>query len=206
METTVILADGAFPVHIKPLEALKSASRIICCDGSVEALVRYGLEPSAIVGDMDSISPALTLQYADRIFIDKNQETNDLTKAVLWCAARDYKDLLLVGATGKRDDHSIGNISLLAEYAEYCSVKLLTDTGTFIFLNESSVINSIPGQQISVFSINPDVEISSEGLKYPLNRRRLRNWWEGTLNEALGDKFRLNFSKGRVLVYLKYTI
>lgn len=200
----VILADGFFPVHEIPLGYLANAGRIICCDGSAEALVNAGMEPFAIVGDMDSLSDELTSRFADRIYVDNNQESNDLTKAVLWCHETGFNDLVIVGATGKREDHTIGNISLLAEYSKYVSVKLVTDTGYFLPFNESCRISAYPGQQVSVFSIDPLTAITSEGLKFKLDKMKLTNWWKATLNESTGDSFSLDFAGGTLIVFLKF--
>jgi thiamine pyrophosphokinase len=201
---TVVVADGTFPKHEIPLDYLKKAENIICCDGSAEALVIEGFTPDAIVGDMDSISEELASRFADRIYIDSGQDTNDLTKAVEWCSAKGYRDIVIVGATGKREDHTIGNISLLAEYSDYMNVIMVTDTGLFIPLLKSSTIASYPGQQISFFSIDPSTEVSSHGLRFALNKTRIGNWWVATLNEALGDCFSLEFENGRLIVYLKF--
>ena len=57
--TAVILADGSFPVHRIPISYLREAEHIICCDGSAERLLVTGLEPEAIVGDLDSLDPAI---------------------------------------------------------------------------------------------------------------------------------------------------
>lgn len=200
----VILADGAFPVHPVPLFYLREAEHIICCDGSIMSLAGTGMEPEAIVGDLDSVDPDLAIRYADRLFRDPEQETNDLTKAFRWCINNRYDNIVIVGATGKREDHTIGNISLLAEYAREVSVIMVTDTGTFTPLLESGRMNSFPGQQISLFSVNPETEISSKGLKYELERLRLTNWWRGTLNEAAGDSFEIRFNGGPVIVYQKF--
>lgn len=201
---TVILADGNFPVHEIPLGFLRDADIIICCDGSVENLVNAGMTPEAIIGDMDSISQFLRKRYADRIFIDDDQQSNDLTKAVQWCHESGYNDIVIVGATGKREDHTLGNISLLAEYSKYVNVRMVTDTGIIIPFHESCKVQSYNGQQVSLFSIDPETQITSKGLKYPLINRKLGNWWEATLNEATGDNFRLEFSSGSLLVYLKF--
>jgi thiamine pyrophosphokinase len=201
---TIVVADGAFPMHDIPLGYIRNAKRIICCDGSAENLVIGGFEPDAIVGDMDSLTEELANRYADRIFPDEDQETNDLTKAVLWCKESGYHDLVIVGATGKREDHTIGNISLLAEYIKDVKVIMVTDTGLFLPILESSEISSFPGQQVSIFSIDPQTEITTNGLRYPLNQARIRNWWVATLNESLGDTFSLEFNHGRVIVYLKF--
>jgi thiamine pyrophosphokinase len=200
----VIVADGTFPQHKIPLGYLKSAKKIICCDGSAQNLILYGLQPDAIVGDMDSLSEELANRFADRIYLDENQDTNDLTKAVSWCCNMGYKDIVIIGATGKREDHTLGNISLLAEYIKEVNVVMVTDTGILRPLLKGSVIPGFAGQQVSIFSIDPDTEVTSHGLKYPLNRTKISNWWFATLNEVLGDSFSLEFDAGRVIVYLKY--
>jgi thiamine pyrophosphokinase len=201
---TIILANGKFPEHKVPLDYLKNALRIICCDGAGEALLDFGLEPFAIVGDCDSLSPRIIDKYKDKIFRDKGQETNDLTKSVTWCSEKGYNDIVILGATGKREDHTLGNISLLVEYARNLNVIMVTDTGIFHPVLKSSRFKSFRGQQISVFSTDPATEITSSGLLYPLTKRKLRNWWEATLNEANGDFFELDFSQGQIIVFQKF--
>jgi len=201
---TVIVADGNFPQHEIPLGYLKNAKRIICCDGSAEDLLNAGMHPDAIVGDMDSLNVELADRFADRLYIDENQDNNDLTKAIDWCIESGYDDLVIVGATGKREDHTIGNISLLVEYIKNVNVIMVTDTGILRPFLTSSEISSFPGQQVSIFSIDPETEVTSSGLRYPLRRTKLKNWWVATLNEALGESFSLEFKFGRVIVYLKF--
>jgi thiamine pyrophosphokinase len=204
MAQAVIVADGSFPVHSIPLDYLNKAGMIVCCDGSTGSLVNYGLVPDAIVGDMDSLSDELRTRFEARIHADLDQETNDLTKSVNWCRRNGYDDIVIIGASGKREDHTIGNISLLAEYVKDGNIKMITDYGIFYAFTSSFELNVEKGQQISIFSINPSVEITSEGLLYPLNRRKLKNWWEGTLNEANGEKIELKFSGGKVIIFLKF--
>ncbi len=199
---TIIVADGNFPVHEIPLHYLRNAERIVCCDGAADQLIKAGLFPRAIVGDLDSISPEIAEKYSDRLFPDSDQETNDLTKAVRWCTERGYRDLLILAATGKREDHTIGNISLLVEYAAEAEVMMVTDSGILRPYLKSCVFPAVRGQQISIFSINPETEIISRGLVYPLAGRKLRNWWEATLNEAAGDTVELEFEKGAIIVFM----
>ena len=201
---TVIVADGSFPWHEIPLSFLKNAARIICCDGSAEKLVHEGIIPDAIVGDMDSLPDEILQLYHERVHRDPEQESNDLTKSVRWCTINGYDDLVIVGATGKREDHTLGNISLLAEYARYAKVKMITDTGFFIPMIKPGAVESFPGQQVSIFSIDTNTELTSTGLRYPLQKRKLNNWWEATLNESMGDSFTLEFGNGRIIVYLKF--
>jgi thiamine pyrophosphokinase len=202
--TTVILADGSFPTHEIPLGYLRNAEHIICCDGSAENLVLADLEPEAIVGDLDSLSPEIAERFSDRLFKVSEQDTNDLTKAVNWCIKKGYKEIIIIGATGKREDHTIGNISLLGEYSRNINVIMVTDTGIITPLLKSCKILSFPGQQVSIFSIDPETQITSKGLKYRLNSLKLHNWWRASLNEATGESFELRFKGGPLIVYQKF--
>jgi thiamine pyrophosphokinase len=168
---TIILADGNFPVHVIPLKYLSEAERIICCDGSADQLIKAGFIPSAIVGDLDSVSAEIRKKYPEILFPDPDQETNDLTKAVRWCIKKGFRDLIILGATGKREDHTIGNISLLAEYATETEVMMVTDTGFLRPYLRSCIFKVVTGQQTLFFSINPETEITSVGLRYPLVKK-----------------------------------
>ncbi|RPI77592.1 MAG: thiamine diphosphokinase [Desulfobacteraceae bacterium] len=201
---TIILANGKFPDHQVPLICLDKAERVVCCDGAADSLVHYGRDPDAIVGDCDSLSPWIIKQFHDRIFRDGDQETNDLTKAVKWCIHKGYNDITILGATGKREDHTLGNIALLAVYSKAVKVMMVTDSGIFRPLNESADVESFNGQQVSLFSIDPETEITSTGLKYKLEKMKFKSWWNGTLNESTGNKFSLEFTGGPLIVFRKF--
>lgn len=203
--STVIVADGKFPEHQIPLKALADAEIIVCCDGAISKVDSFGKNPSAIVGDLDSVSDALKKKYADRLFHYPDQDSNDLTKAVKWCLEQDYKDITIVGATGQREDHTLGNIGLLTNYARMgANVKMLTDTGCFVPLIKSSIVESHKGQQVSIFSPNNSTLITTKNLVYPIENRALEEYWMGTLNESLGNSFELQFDVGPLIVFLKY--
>jgi thiamine pyrophosphokinase len=93
---------------------------------------------------------------------------------------------------------------LLAGYAQLVSVKMLTDTGIFHPLLNSGSFRCTEGQQVSVFSIDRETEITSSGLKYPLINRKLKSWWEATLNEATDTSFELTFKGGPLIVFMSY--
>lgn len=114
-----------------------------------------------------------------------------------------FREVLILGATGLREDHSLGNISLLMLYAEeFGRVEMLSDYGRFTPVLKTGVLESRKGQQVSLFSLFPFGTVSVRGLRYPIENRRLTAWWEGTLNEALGDEFEVILNEGaKVLVY-----
>ena len=199
----VIIANGKFPSSPLPLKVLAQAETIIACDGAVLSLHERGFLPAAIIGDIDSIPENLQTLYAEKIHRIADQETNDLTKAVHFVHELGISEALILGATGLREDHAMGNISLLADYAGlFDQIEMLSDYGLFTPVTQTTTLNSFPGQQISIFSLPPDQEITTHNLRYPINNRVLTSWWQGTLNEAIGTEFTISLKpKARVIIY-----
>lgn len=197
----VIVAGGEYPTAPQPLEALQSAPFVVCCDGATDRYIATGRVPDAIVGDGDSISAANREKFAHLLHIISEQESNDQTKAVRFLMERGKRRIAIVGATGRREDHTIGNISLLIEYARAgCDVRSFTDHGVFIPCNGTTTHKCRKGQQVSIFSITAK-DMSAEGLLYPIYD--FNNWWQGTLNECTGDEFTIN-AKGEYLLFINY--
>ncbi len=201
---TVILADGNFPKHVLPVSALNSAEKIICCDGAADGLITTGREPDAIIGDMDSISPATRSVYKDRLVEINEQDTNDLEKALNWCLQKGISDVTILGATGKREDHTLGNIFLLDKFTPQLNLTMLTDAGRFICFSGQLEIGSFPGQAVSIFSTDPQVKITSTNLKYELNELHLTSLNSAILNECTSTSFSLRTVGGKVLVFTQY--
>ncbi|MCL2651938.1 MAG: thiamine diphosphokinase [Candidatus Azobacteroides sp.] len=201
---TVILANGAFPKHKIPLEFLFKAEQIVCCDGAAQNLLNAGLSPDYIIGDMDSVSEEIKNRFASIILHLSEQETNDLTKAVNFCMENNWTEITILGATGKREDHTLGNLSLLTDYAEKANVQLLTDDGVFTPLLKSDALESYHGEQISIFSLETDTVFTFHNLLYPVHDRKLTSWWQGTLNEAVGNCFTISIDRGKALVFRTY--
>lgn len=199
---TVILANGEFPTHFLPVTLLNHSQYTICCDGAVEMYVQAGYIPSAIVGDLDSLDSNNKHKFASILHADKDQETNDLTKAFQFCLKQNRKKILILGATGKREDHTLANISLLVDYMDQAQVEMVTDYGIFTPVSLPSEIECLPGQPISLFCMDFH-PITAIGLKYPLHQRVITRWWQATLNEALGDKFIIQ-TQGKVIVFRGY--
>ena len=201
MFDAVIVAGGEFPTAPQPLEILQSAQYVVCCDGAADRYIATGHVPDAIVGDGDSISAENRGKFAQLLHIIAEQESNDQTKAVRFLMEHGKRRIAIVGATGRREDHTIGNISLLIEYARAgCDVRSFTDHGVFIPCNGTTTQKCRKGQQVSIFSITAR-DLSAEGLLYPIYD--FNNWWQGTLNECTGEEFTIN-ATGEYLLFINY--
>jgi thiamine pyrophosphokinase len=199
----VILANGLFPTAPPCLDVLKGAEKIICCDGAADKLISFGLSPQVIIGDLDSLSSGARDKYSAILIQDIDQESNDLTKAVHYCMEQGHPSLSILGATGLREDHTLGNISLMLEYFPGIEVQIISDYGMFFPVQSGEEIKSFTGERISIFSVDNRVRVSASGLKYPLNDLQLSNWYTASLNEATGDHFTLNFKSDLPLIVYK---
>lgn len=197
----VIVDAGAFPTGGIPLRIMRDGKRVVCCDGAADRYIEMVGEPWRIVGDCDSISVDNRLRYADILRRFPDQETNDQTKAVRYLASKGVRRIAIVGATGLREDHTIGNVSLLIEYMKMgLDVRIFTDYGLFLPVCDGGRFECGEGKQVSIFNFGAR-GIAAHGLRYPL--RDFDSWWEGTLNESVSDSFSLE-CQGYLLLFISY--
>lgn len=199
----VILANGEFPKGKALLRELENAEFLAVCDGAMIHLERLGIIPQVIIGDLDSLPLELKTKYKNQVVQLKEQASNDLSKAFFHCIGLGFDEFVILGATGKREDHSIANISLLSEYAKHCKdLVMKSDFGEFRIYSLPCEIPSQRGEQISLFCLNPEAKITSKHLKYPLVDLELKIWANGTLNQAEGDFFTLSADRqAQIIVY-----
>ena len=222
MKTAVILGAGDFPRKAFPRYLLGSASHIVCCDGAFARYLShmhsvFGGErlPDAVVGDMDSIPPRLFNGYRGLMHKVDEQEENDQTKALRYVIGHfpDVDAIHILGATGKREDHTIGNLSLLMEYARSMgldglgapgrpSVDVVSDTCTAFAVTDTVTLEVGEGRKISIFSPDNSLKITSKGLHWKTDDVVFDNWWKATLNRADEDTVTLEFSHPSVALII----
>jgi len=209
-KTVVIICDGQFPRTEYPRYLIRSADFTICCDGALVKYLRNSRDifgedrtPDLVIGDMDTLSSKMQKKYSSLIVKVEEQEHNDQTKAVRWAISnvKDLEHIYILGATGKRVDHTIGNASLLMEYTRMfdleglgINIEMVSDTGTAFAVNDTFEMDCGLGRQVSIFSPDNSLNIKSTGLEYPTDDVVFDNWWKATLNKASQDTVRLEFS------------
>ena len=202
----VVLAGGEYPTAPQPLEVLHNAPYTVCCDGAADSYIATGRVPDAIVGDGDSISTNNRAKYAALLHIVTEQETNDQTKAVRFLLEQGKRRIAIVGATGRREDHTIGNIALLLTYQRMgLDVRMYTDHGIFLLPGTEDgrqrIAFSAPvGTAVSVWNFGAK-NLNSTGLQYRLYD--FDQLWQGTLNRTLLPQCTIE-ADGPFLVFLAY--
>ncbi len=198
----VILGNGDFPSSTTPLALLESANFLCCCDGAAVGCISRGYKPDAIVGDGDSLPEDFKETYRDIIHLEDEQEDNDLTKATRHCVRLGFRRIAYVGATGKREDHTLGNISLIERYMSEMGLTpvMFTDYGCFIPGCGTETFETFPRQQISIFNFTCN-KITGTGFRW--DTYPYRSLWQGTLNEAKGDSVTIE-ADGTYLCFFTY--
>lgn len=204
---TVILAAGDFPTAEAPLRAMREARRLVCCDGNAaKAAAMAGFEPTAVVGDCDSLDDATRRHFADRIVKVSEQDDNDLAKAFRYAISHGWRDIVILGATGRREDHTLGNIAHLADFAsEAQSLAMVSDYGVFVPVRApGGGLRVKPGTQISIFGFDQTIPVTATGVKFPVRDLLLPYWWTASLNEATTDVVSISLPRGVVLLYAAF--
>lgn len=183
---TVILAAGDFPKKGgEAWKLLASAKRVVACDSAANVYRRHFRRwPTVIIGDLDSISrTTLNTQHStlnSQLIRIANQDTNDLEKAISYCAKRGWRSPVIVGATGKREDHTLGNVFRALEHG----LEIVTDHGRFLPLCGKRTLRLKKGASVSIFAPDPKTRMTSKGLEWPLDKVVFKNLYCATLNRA----------------------
>lgn len=210
MATAVIVGNGQFPKKEYPLYLLESADCVVCCDGALDTYLRHFRgrnlrRPDVVIGDMDSLSKKTAERFRDIAVKIDEQETNDQSKAFHYILEHfpDVDTIHILGATGKREDHTIGNLSLLMEYAremrrQDCGrtvfVDIVSDWSTAFAITDTCTLDVGEGRSVSIICPDNSLNIKSEGLVWPTDNVVFDNLWQTTLNRASADRISLTFS------------
>ena len=172
----------------------------------MDSLIQYSpKKPDLIIGDLDSLSSENKKIFSNIILKVTDQQSNDLTKAVNFAISKNTHKIILLGASGGREDHAIANFSLFFEYAKKIDLKIYTDHGKISVVKSGQKIKSFIGEKISFFTENSTVVLNCIDLKWPLVNKSFDSFWQGSLNESLSDELVVEFKNGVCLVFQNYT-
>jgi thiamine pyrophosphokinase len=201
----IIICDGELPLKETITAELFDADLLIAADGGAFALEAMNILPDVIIGDLDSYQATGNEQA--RVIKDPDQETNDLEKSLAY-AERDSADHIVVfGATGKRLDHTLKNLSVLLQFHSRFNQLVFKDRySTMEIISSPFKRNFGSGTSLSLFPLSGTVEeITTRGLKYPLTRGTLKNGvQDGTSNQTVKKTVEIEFKKGDLLLLVNH--
>ncbi len=204
---TVIVANGTLSETDGLLSRIQQADMVIAADGGAVHLHHMGIVPRIIIGDLDSIPENILSFFKEKqVKILKHPVRKDQTDMELcleYAVNHGCTDLLIMGATSTRLDHTLANIFLLRRLADQGIPTTIFDAYNDIHIVVSRLtLTGHPGDLISVIPVSDHVKgLTLEGLEYPLTDQSLcMGTTIGISNVFRQDTVGISLKSGAVLV------
>lgn len=201
----VVVCDGDLPSKKTIMAELADSSFLIAADGGALALKRMNITSDVIIGDLDSYQP--TGNEKALVIEDPDQETNDLEKSLMYAIKQSADHIVVLGATGKRLDHTLKNLSVMLQFHSKFNHLVFKDRYSTIEIILSPFKRDfVPGTSVSLFPLSGTVEgITTKGLKYSLTNGILKNGMQdGSSNETVKKTVEIEFKKGDLLLLVNH--
>ena len=184
----------------------------IAVDGGLEAVQAPGLEPDYVVGDFDTVKPTVVEHFKKAGHKghpiawmahppEKNETDTELARSL--AMELECSQIVFLGATGGRLDHTLGNLHALYQCMENGVEAWIVDAQNKIYLLDRGKAfdrDSLWGKYISFLPYTQHVRgITLKGFRYPLHQKNICRGQEVGLcisNELAGDKGYLDFTQG----------
>ena len=194
----VTLAGGGPFGKAALARALRLAPVIVGADGGADRLLRLNAAPLAVIGDLDSITPAARARLADRLFPIAEQESTDFDKALRSIKA---PFVLGLGFAGARLDHSLAVLNALVRQPQQRCLILGPKDVTFLAPRDLT-LNLPVGTRLSLFPMGL-VTGNSTGLRWPIDGLRFApDGMIGTSNQVSARRVQLRFDADTMLIIL----
>ena len=199
----LVIANGEPPKKQLLQSLARESGVVICADGGANTALKFGILPDAIVGDLDSIhAEALVKFHKVPTYEDRDDESTDLEKAIAWALKQKYDHIVVIGASGRRIDHSVGNLGVLPKFYPDAVVRFIDDLGELVYVGREITLDAKRGDVISLIPLSRCEGITTQGLKYALDDEALElGVREGTSNVVVNTPVTIKVQKGHLLLY-----
>jgi len=203
--SALIVGNGEPPSRELFAACAREAELILCADGGANTASAYGFTPDYVVGDLDSVSlQSKAALAADRVVLvdPEGNVGTDGQKVLNHAVAMGVTQAVLVGFTGRRTDHLLGNLSLLKAFADRLTLRIVDDYCDIRLINQYIRFRAVIGQKISLCPLDGAAEdITTEGLKWALRSESLISGVrDGISNEVVANPVEIRVERGDLLL------
>lgn len=211
MKRCLIITGGPLDLSFAAAFLEKEAfEKVIAVDSGLEGVKALGLEPDMIVGDFDSVKPEILEYYRTREHIvwDVRQPEKDETDtelALMKAQAAGCSRIAVLGSTGGRLDHMLGNIHLLFPCLQKGIEAYILDSRNRLYLIDGERVfrrAETWGKYISFVPLTEKVAgITLTGFKYPLFQKDIEIGTSLCIsNELWEEEGLITFTDGVLIV------
>jgi thiamine pyrophosphokinase len=204
--TTLLICNGEPPSRVLLRRMRRRADRLVVADGGANTVRSLGITPDLILGDLDSVTRATRRAFARVPTIHiPSQNNTDLEKALDHCAAEGDSAVIIAGATGKRIDMTLANLSVCWHYCSTMQICFVGEDWYAIPLDGTRAFTAPPGTTVSLIPFGTCTGVTLRGLKYPLIDGALRAGDVAVSNVVRGTRFSVTVKRGNLLVIVLTT-
>lgn len=182
----------------------------IAADSGMEFLRHAGLVPDMIIGDFDSVSAGTLAHFKVQEGIAVKQlnpmkDDTDTEAAIRQAIALGAEEITLLGATGSRIDHVLGNVALLGiGLKEQVVMRLVDSQNRIRMADKPFTLRKAEqfGRYVSLIPYAGDVEgVTLKGFLYPLEDYHMSSFSSlGISNEIVDEEAEVQLREGILLV------
>ena len=179
----VIVANGVMDDPESELAHwVQAGDVIVAADGGTRHLLRCGIYPHHVIGDLDSLDTAVRADLAAQHTVfhphPAHKDETDLELALLWAAVTyPAASVVVLGAMGGRPDQTLANLLLLALPQLAGHAVFLADRDWKVLLLRGGQCREFlgtPGDTLSLIPLGgPAHKVTTHGLVYPLDSETL---------------------------------
>ncbi len=184
----------------------------IAVDAGIEFFDRKGWAPDYLVGDFDTVKPEILQKFLQLegakpkiLQFQPEKDETDTELAIRTAMNQGCETIHILGATGSRMDHVLGNIHLLGMGMGRGVEIILVDPNNRIRMIEKGIVikqEEQYGSYVSLLPFTPKVtKLTLTGFKYPLYHYTLECYHSlGVSNEIIAEQAEISFQDGVLLV------
>ena len=195
----VIIGNGTVRNYDSIFKYIHNDDFIICADGGIRHAVKMEIVPDLIIGDFDSSD--VSKYDIKRIKYPVRKDFTDGEICVKYAVEHGYKDILMLGMTGSRMDHTLTDIFLLSQCINGC---IIDDNNEIYYIKNMLEIYNKKGMTLSIIPVKGDLcGIVTEGLDYPLNNETLYfGESRGNSNVIIDDYCKITAESGEGIIII----
>jgi len=173
---------------------------IIGVDNGATHLFDRSLIPSKVIGDLDSISPALLEKVKkmniELIRYESNKDKTDFELSLGIVNKPNEKNIFIIGGEEGDIDHLFSIFSLIINFEFSTNITWFYKDKTIIFRNNASIILK-KGTRFSIVPITNLKSLTISGAKWNLNKENIEAGSSKTLrNESTENQIIISCSEG----------
>jgi thiamine pyrophosphokinase len=197
----LLICNGEQPTRSIARRLARKSHIIVAADGGANGARAFGITPDLIIGDMDSITPATRRFFRTTTLIRvARQDNTDMEKALDYIASASLaREVMVIGATGRRIDHTLGNLAVLGSYRDRLRVIACGDGWHAFPVKSGEKVPASIGTTVSLIPFGDCQGVTLNGLKYPLRNATIRAAHIAVSNVVRRPPFTVFLRRGKML-------